>query len=344
MLNAYQHRVRFWMATNSDKHPLYLVDFETMMSRLLMPTSDWTSEIYNSSEPQITTDTIMTLPMGPPGASRTEFLDQLITAVRPYELAGVTNTYTMKTRDGHGYIEHETYEFAHLFQDPNVHKINSDSKEAGVAYLEENLDYHTARPVNILGPSARNLTFIMTPTYYETPMHNDESHSLVYSLPINSGVKIWMTLSDGMLKMSPDGRRTKTGVFNEIISLNTTIQKRIVLLIDTFPTLRIGILFGGMTIFNPYNQSHSVITYGPQPFAGIGHQIVSICGDDWINHLVRMIISRKTHMKEVLHMLNECTLEAYKKTILVQHIRANYKKHRAKHNRHNERHVGQVRN
>ena len=323
MSHLYPHRVRLWMAANADDHPFSLIDSDVLMSKLLVPSSNWPSEIYNSSEPQITMETVMTLPMGPPGISRTKFLKKLVDGVRRDESEGVNNTYTMKTSDGRRYTECETPEFGHLFLNPNIHKINSDSNESSVTYLEEKLDYIGARPVNILGASARNLTFLITPTYYETPMHNDETDSLVCSLPINTGVKIWMTLSDGMSKRSHDDSMTKMDMFNRILSQNTAIQYRMMTLINTFPQLRIAVLFGGMTIFNPYNQSHSVITYGQYPFVGIGQQIVSRCDDTWLEHLMRMLISRKSRIRDVLHMLEECSLDSSENVINTMKVQYN---------------------
>ena len=156
MLNLYQHRVLIWMSENADDHPFSLVHCDVLMSKLLVPSSNWTAEIYKSSEPQITMDTVMTLPMGPPCISRTEFLHQLVADVRKTDgLDDVTtHTYTKKTLDGRRYNEYETHVFGHLFRDPNIHKINSDSKEAGVLYLEEKLDYTgetREKPTNDIG-------------------------------------------------------------------------------------------------------------------------------------------------------------------------------------------------
>ena len=132
-----------------------------------------------------------------------------------------------------------------------------------------------------------------------------------------------MMLSDGMSKRSHDDSMTKMDMFNRILSQNTAIQYRMMTLINTFPQLRIAILFGGMTIFNPYNQSHSVITYGHYPFVGIGQQIVSRCDDTWLEHLMRMLISRKSRIRDLLHMLEECSLDSSENVINTMKVQYN---------------------
>ena len=149
----------------------------------------------------------------------------------------------------------------------------------------------------MLSKSVRNLTFAISPSYYETYMHNDETHSLVHSLTCHKSVKIWFILPNGIKDINE---------FNNIFT-DKSKHGNVQSLIEKYTSLHIVVQLPGMTVFNPYTCSHAVITYGVEneQFWGIAVQVVTKNTEKWKSHLATMIFLDMVPFREIRTMIEK---------------------------------------